>query len=56
MKPECKFYIVKNGIETQVCQLSQEELMRLDIFAIQRLLNTKNIEAMEITPIFKNIL
>lgn len=56
MKPECKFYIVKNGIETQVRELSQEECMRLDIFAIQRLLHAKDIEAMEIKPIFKNIL
>ncbi|MEA5082911.1 MAG: hypothetical protein VB018_02020 [Lachnospiraceae bacterium] len=56
MKPECKFYIVKNGIETEVHEFSQEELMRLDIFAIQKLLQTKDIEAMEIEPIFKNIL
>lgn len=56
MKPECKFYIVKNGIETEVRELIQEECMRLDILAIQKLLHTKDIEIVEIKPIFKNIL
>ena len=56
MKPECKFYIVKDGIETEVRELTQEECMRLDIFSIQRLLYAKDIDVMEIKPIFKNIL
>ncbi|MDD3570707.1 MAG: hypothetical protein PHY44_06365 [Lachnospiraceae bacterium] len=56
MKPECKIFIVKDGIETEVREFSQEECMRLDIFAIQRLLYAKGIEVMEIKPIFKNIL
>gem|GEM_PF-6159041 len=56
MKPECKFYIVKDGVETEICQFSQELCMSLDITAIQRLLEAQGIEVVEITPIFKNIL
>lgn len=56
MKPECKFYIVENGIETEISKFSEEECIRLDICAIKRLLNAQEVEVVEITPIFKNIL
>ncbi|MGE4214355.1 MAG: hypothetical protein AB7E42_06210 [Anaerotignaceae bacterium] len=56
MKLDCKFYIVKNGIETEVCKFSQEDCMSLDISAIQRVFETQDVEVVEIAPIFKNIL
>lgn len=56
MKPECKFYIVKNGVETEISQLTQEDRISLDIAAIKGILKEEGVEVIKITPIYKNIL